>query len=925
MTVPVTVKSLLSIALDPSAFTLIGAGQARQLTVIGTFSDNSTTTLTSGVMFSSDTLAVATVSDSGLVTSTGVGSAVVTATFGTLAPARSNVTVTVDTPPTADILSPADGAQVERGDTVSVSVQTTDQVGVTRVALDVSGETTFSEIRQISPAATSTLVTFSFVVSNTAAVGGSISVTAQATDTINQVSAAATRTLTVVDHTAPAVNVTAPAPNAPFNFGDTVNIDVAASDAVGVDRIRFQVSGAFTTSGSQTIAPATQSANAHFQVTIPFGLTSPGVSIRAFARDPSGNESASAPVTIEITDADITPPSTIVTAVATPGNSASTVATYQVLDGLADLDHVELYFRRNGIGTFNRYTDAVGGNPNGTFFPQNGALGTITFDSTRMGGDGSYEFATVGVDRAGNREPLPRDANQQLIGDPGATATFATGVAVVNITSNTEISDASLDDQNLRISGATVTVVGAHSFRNVELLNGAVLTHRETTDTAEFHLDVNVWTLSIDAASRIDVTGRGYIGGRNFEEAGRTLGNLPGAGRHNGGSYGGLGGHDPSVAEQPNPVYGDLTEPLALGSGGGAHNDVDGGDGGGLVLIGSINLVVDGAIRADGSIASASRAGMGSGGGINVRTTTLSGRGTVEADGGTKNGADNVGGGGGRIAIRYLDLSTYDLSGITARGGDGFYADGADGTIFLQQQGATHGDLVINGQGASSPLTDLIIPPGQTFDSIILQNGANVSAQGAINLADTLRLRGNSRLTNPSESEFGLQITAAQVVVEAGSAIDVTGRGYRGGRSFEEAGRTLGECERGGAAQWRQLRGTWGARGVGERATGAGVWRSEAARPARERRRGAQRRRWRGRGRVCAHRGQQRRGGGRGSARRRRHCRRQSGRDGVGGLDLDHDLASGGDGDDHGERRDQERGGQHGRRRRAHCDIRELR
>ena len=47
------------------------------------------------------------------------------------------------------------------------------------------------------------------------------------------------------------------------------------------------------------------------------------------------------------------------------------------------------------------------------------------------------------------------------------------------------------------------------------------------------------------------------------------------------------------------------------------------GDGGGLVLLGAINLVVDGAIRADGGLPTGtSQIGMGAGGGVNLRLRT---------------------------------------------------------------------------------------------------------------------------------------------------------------------------------------------------------------------------------------------------------------------------------------------------------------
>ena len=117
-------------------------------------------------------------------------------------------------------------------------------------------------------------------------------------------------------------------------------------------------------------------------------------------------------MTITITDADITAPQTRVSQVANPGSSASTTVGLEVTAGLADLDYVLLYFRRNGIGTFNRYTQADGGNSEGKYFPQSGNTGTIVFDSTKMGGDGAYEFYSVGVDKAGNREPAPKDGSE---------------------------------------------------------------------------------------------------------------------------------------------------------------------------------------------------------------------------------------------------------------------------------------------------------------------------------------------------------------------------------------------------------------------------------------------------------------------------------------------------------------------------------
>ena len=790
------IVTLESVSVSPASITLPAPGATQALAVSGHYSDGSVAPVTSGLSFSSSAPAVIGVDPGGVVRAVSIGSATISVSASGLPPVFVPATVdtAADQPPSIDLLAPAAGADVERGDAVSVVARGSDDVGVARIHLTVSGATSYTETRQMSPAATTTQQSFGFAIAADAAIGGSVVVSVEAEDTSGKRSPIASVTLDVVDVTPPVVAIQTPAPDAPYNFGDLVTVTVAASDAGGIAQIRYEASGALTMSSAQAVSPPQALAGASFGFTVPFGVTSPNVTLRAFARDAAGNESASAPVPIVLTDADVTPPATIATAASAPGSGATTSVSYAVTDGLADLDHVELFFRRNGIGTFSRYTGPLG-TGDGHFAPQSGATGTIAFDATRMGGDGSYEFFTVGVDRAGNREAPPRSGGV-IAGDPGVGASFATGAEVVAITSDTEIAGAAFEGRNLRVVGATLTLVGPHAFGNVELLSGAVLTHRETTQTEAYGVELSAWTLTVDASSRVDVTGRGYLGGdrSGLGSTAHTAGFAPGSQGGTGGGYGGLGGkYGGSGSAQPNPVYGSLTNPVDLGSGGGAWAGA-GGDGGGRVLVGAINVVVDGQIAANGAVSSGSASGEGSGGSINVTTRTLSGGGTLAANAGTTGGGNHVGGGGGRIAVRYLDVSTYDVARVTARGGDGYYGDGADGTIYLEAEGQPAGELVINGAGPGSPFTDLILPPGQSFSSITLQNGANVIAQGAIDITGTLRVRGSSTLTHPTASEAGLSITADRIVVEAGSAIDASGRGHLGGdkTSFGSTADTLG-------------------------------------------------------------------------------------------------------------------------------------
>ncbi|HEV7734002.1 MAG TPA: Ig-like domain-containing protein [Candidatus Binatia bacterium] len=84
-TATVRVKSYASIAVTPNPVELIGAGKTQALTVTATFSDASQATLPSGVTFATNNASVASVNGTtGLVVSTGVGTATITATFGTL-------------------------------------------------------------------------------------------------------------------------------------------------------------------------------------------------------------------------------------------------------------------------------------------------------------------------------------------------------------------------------------------------------------------------------------------------------------------------------------------------------------------------------------------------------------------------------------------------------------------------------------------------------------------------------------------------------------------------------------------------------------------------------------------------------------------------------------------------------------------------
>ena len=132
------------------------------------------------------------------------------------------------------------------------------------------------------------------------------------------------------------------------------------------------------------------------------------------------------------------------------------------------------------------------------------------------------------------------------------------------------------------------------SRRAISVVDGGVLTSPSASATQVYKLELLVaGTLSIDAASKIDVSGKGYL-------AGRTTGNtsVGAASGDAGGSYGGSGAGDGTGGT--NAVYGDYADPDDWGSGSGGAFRGPSQPGGGLVRISATDLELDGQILRGG-------------------------------------------------------------------------------------------------------------------------------------------------------------------------------------------------------------------------------------------------------------------------------------------------------------------------------------
>ncbi|MFE8596833.1 beta strand repeat-containing protein [Archangium violaceum] len=117
VTVSSSSATLSSIALGPSPAS-VAQGSTLQLTVTGTYSDNSTRPLTTGVTFRSTAEGTATVNTSGVVTGVSIGSATITASTGNLTTTLEVSVTAAPVPPGANqiVFYDGNGADVSFAD-----------------------------------------------------------------------------------------------------------------------------------------------------------------------------------------------------------------------------------------------------------------------------------------------------------------------------------------------------------------------------------------------------------------------------------------------------------------------------------------------------------------------------------------------------------------------------------------------------------------------------------------------------------------------------------------------------------------------------------------------------------------------------------------------------------------------------------------
>ncbi|MBN1273270.1 MAG: carboxypeptidase regulatory-like domain-containing protein, partial [Candidatus Aminicenantes bacterium] len=591
--------------------------------------------------------------------------------------AEAGLTFTLlpDTPPQITMTGPA-GTDIYPRQDVTCHVTASDDVGLVKIDFTAQGgNLDHRVIRNLVPSQPNFSSDFYFSIPFDMPAGTAVNVSAEALDTKGNSVKSSTLILHVPeDSSPPEIHITSPSQGDTFEFQDMIDISAEASDDISVLEVKFYVDDELIFTDKTPPYTAQYQAPAYEQDT--------DIRIKAEAIDGAGNVSSDE---VTVTIKQLYDPEAPVVEITCPTDGSLLPPGYnmhitaQAEDDVA-VASVEFYINDQLYASLENppyETDYL-----------------IPVDS--VDGD-SIGVKAVVYDFDGKQ------------GQDTVTVTVLSGVELADGTV-IEKNNTDYENQNIIIKEGTVTINGAHTFRNVLVLGNGILSHSGSTTTETHKMELTIIEkLVVTCGGRIDVTGKGYLGGwrgDNSSKFGRTRGNTTTGGSEMscGGSYGGYGGLYSTTYEdgnEVNDIYGSLYHPTDPGSGGGGWSAGDlGGNGGGVIRIEADEIVLDGKILANGD--NSDNHGGGSGGSIRMNAGTLRGSGWIEA-----NGADSSArgaGGGGRIAVTYDDISQFTKPHITAYGGTSSmaYKTAAAGTVYLKKSADTEGEIIIDNNNTSS-------------------------------------------------------------------------------------------------------------------------------------------------------------------------------------------------------------------------------
>ncbi len=488
------------------------------------------------------------------------------------------------------------------------------------------------------------------------------------------------------DNEGPQVVSFLPADGTAVVSGQAIQLNLSATDNVGIREVAFELADRTLV---DTIAPYLAT------IRVPPVATPTAVPLVARLTDYAGN-TTEVTHTLQVSPVgDAEPP---ILAVTCPGSLAVLPpgATLRVTGTMTD--PVGVYRLDLFLG--------AGPAPALTVYPPTGAT---TFDVP----------ATVPVSAIDGDEPPLRLVATDFGGNQAEYLSTVRVVEGTAITASTTLAagDLSLDGQSVIVSAGTLTVEGAHGFRDLVVIGTGTVTHPPTSATTEHRLDLAIERdVYIGCGRSISAAGRGYLGAP-VDGVGYTYPNTQtgGAELGTGGSHGGRGGFSPV----PNPAYGSLFAPRDPGAGGGSVLAAGGAGGGAVVVQAGGDVGIDGSIDVRGAGGTSLSRGGGAGGSVQLHGTALGGLGLVQAQGGD---SPLAGGAGGRVALYAATIEEGLLDRVSVRGGTGSSnrrSWGTAGTLFAKRDAQPLGDLILdNGGFVSNQTTDLLAVGSGVVDAV---------------------------------------------------------------------------------------------------------------------------------------------------------------------------------------------------------------
>ena len=370
--------------------------------------------------------------------------------------------------------------------------------------------------------------------------------------------------------------------------------------------------------------------------------------------------------------------------------------------------------------------------------------------------DGPHLFHSLQVQNAG---VLTHSANTN--GPQQFTFFVANEPHVMSATNPTTLFNANVDPNTITVLNASKTTIYTEGVDYLATSSGQSVQLNLTTNSAiaegatvlvsyDWVESIQGFTLyinngvTVQAGGAINVSGKGYAGGlgTNIGAGTSQLTNNPisffaGAG----GGHGGAGGISSSFA-RGGASYDSTANPASPGSGGGAGSGIGGAGGGSATILAGGNFQIDGLVSAAGMKGTNLHSGGGGGGSLLLSADTFSGSGIISANGGGGDTPDGGGGGGGRIALFF---GTNNFSGtLTAFGGGGFMSGGA-GTIYLQADGDTAGQVLIVNAGKQGTNTSF----SGAIRDLTVGGGAIAQVPVSSLIVSNLLVRSNSWLRSP--------------------------------------------------------------------------------------------------------------------------------------------------------------------------------